>query len=921
MINILTPDGVQPIKSNGRSPLFNFFFGIRDDHQFTHSDQSYAEAYGASILMWRCVNVVANTFASLPLAFETPDGKTLPGQHPALRYLGDSKGRLWRATAKDMLIWGRAFWLPSPRGIQRLNPITIEATYDYSGVTEFIQRMDGRVIGRWAPDEIVYFFDYNPQHDLAGLSPTQLALREINTEITLEQFVGQFFENGAMLSGVLTTDQSVQDADAERIQSRWGKVLRGIRNAGRTAFLDRGTSYQPITPPLKDLDMSAMDERNARKICQAYGVPLTLALATDAANYATSKEQRQSFYTETVLPFADVLLEEVNLQLMPSFGDYVVRVDKTDIEVLAEDRTEITTRASQAYAAGYITLNEARGMEGFQPLPNGDVLLMANQPVTIQQIEQGELPAPQQPSNPFGLLSASQSAPDSDKALGQSFSVVLHIGAHPELVALQKQLRTQIPNALEWCDPADFHVTLVIAPDVQQDQVAGLVTAVQGVPVPDTLNLNVGSLHTFDTLGSHALHFRIRRNAALLDYQAALVDACQDVGCTLSQHSHDYKPHITVGYLATPAPRITYRTALTVSPESVQATYEEAEDTYTVVWEQRFAAKSIILTPPRHALAVNDLKNWRKKAAKSRAASFTSDFIPPALAAFIRMDLTGGADVKATFDAAIKQLDDPDDTLPTPEEFEAYWRDIGDLYNDFAQAFEGVYDGLRERIAARLRNQGADADYSDILANYADKLRVRLEEPLARVYLAGVGRGNDLLTDARLIANPNKNAVALVWDIFNPLASQFAERRAGELVRGITDTTREAFQAKIAAWIEKGGALDELARAIEGDLAGLNIPSGWSPAKVDWATSPERAMLIAQTETTNAFNRGVEARWSEAGVTKFRWRTQNDGLVCGLCRALNNRVGTIADGVVYEGKSYKPAAHPGCRCFEAPEED
>jgi SPP1 gp7 family putative phage head morphogenesis protein len=86
-----------------------------------------------------------------------------------------------------------------------------------------------------------------------------------------------------------------------------------------------------------------------------------------------------------------------------------------------------------------------------------------------------------------------------------------------------------------------------------------------------------------------------------------------------------------------------------------------------------------------------------------------------------------------------------------------------------------------------------------------------------------------------------------------------------------------------------------------------------------WLTSPERAHLIAQTMTTDAFNRGVEEKWAQAGVKEIRWRTQQDNRVCATCFSLNNKVGTISEGVqAPDGKYYKPAAHVGCRCFESP---
>ena len=77
--------------------------------------------------------------------------------------------------------------------------------------------------------------------------------------------------------------------------------------------------------------------------------------------------------------------------------------------------------------------------------------------------------------------------------------------------------------------------------------------------------------------------------------------------------------------------------------------------------------------------------------------------------------------------------------------------------------------------------------------------------------------------------------------------------------------------------------------------------------------------MIAQTESTRAFHEGVTMAWSNAGVKEFIWRTQNDSHVCPVCLELNNKRGSLTDGVAYKGKSYKPPAHVRCRCFAAPD--
>jgi hypothetical protein len=194
--------------------------------------------------------------------------------------------------------------------------------------------------------------------------------------------------------------------------------------------------------------------------------------------------------------------------------------------------------------------------------------------------------------------------------------------------------------------------------------------------------------------------------------------------------------------------------------------------------------------------------------------------------------------------------------------------------------------------------------------------------PLAAVFLAGAARGNDLLNRAK---SAKQDGYTVSWDVLNEMAVEWARNYSGTLIRGINGTTLSIFREKIAEWIEQGGTLDDLADLIEGKLGDLDIPDGWTPGRIAWATSPERARLIAQTETTNAYHNGAVARWEQVGVTEGIWRTQQDSIVkeCDICWPLNNVVGNLKTGWVHPktGKIYKPAAHGGCRCFGAPKVD
>lgn len=309
---------------------------------------------------------------------------------------------------------------------------------------------------------------------------------------------------------------------------------------------------------------------------------------------------------------------------------------------------------------------------------------------------------------------------------------------------------------------------------------------------------------------------------------------------------------------------------------------------------------------------ITDLRRWEKKAsARGVHQPFSPDHLPRAMADFIRMDLAAGEAIKDVFDTARAAIKLIDADLATPEEFDEYWQGIGDLYDELAQAVMDAWRDVMPAIARLIRTQGTNANVAALLNEMAAQQRIALEPTLQKIYLAGTARGNDLLNHAT-------KDLTIAWDIINEQAAAWAQQYSSQLVTQVTNTTRDTLADQVSAWVSGGGSLDDLAAAIEGTLV-ANPPAGVSPERLAWLTSPQRAALIAQTETTRAFAEGVIGRWQQAGVQQMRWRTNQDAVVCPTCMSLNNRVGNINEGVpAPNGALYKPPAHPGCRCLLAP---
>lgn len=153
------------------------------------------------------------------------------------------------------------------------------------------------------------------------------------------------------------------------------------------------------------------------------------------------------------------------------------------------------------------------------------------------------------------------------------------------------------------------------------------------------------------------------------------------------------------------------------------------------------------------------------------------------------------------------------------------------------------------------------------------------------------------LVTAQQLADTTGVRERVNWNLVNTRAQTAAESYSFELVRGITDTSRDRLRGVVGRFAATPGQ----------DLKGLGSEIG------NIFDSRVRGEMIAVTEVTRAAAQGEQDLVDEirrldpsAGVAQI-WLTSNDELVCPVCGPLHGkRRGN--------GWTEPPPAHPRCRC-------
>ena len=178
------------------------------------------------------------------------------------------------------------------------------------------------------------------------------------------------------------------------------------------------------------------------------------------------------------------------------------------------------------------------------------------------------------------------------------------------------------------------------------------------------------------------------------------------------------------------------------------------------------------------------------------------------------------------------------------------------------------------------------------------KLGDDLEPILAAIAQDGAAQG--------LIQVGSKTTADLL-DQVNEKAVEWAEKHAADLVTQLTQTTRDRLRGDLAASIELGMSVQDIAKVLE----------------EDYAFSEQRAALVATTERAFADVRGNQIGYAESGVVSgLEWQTANEGeddRTCPDCE-LNDNTTVAMDPETGEATEAFPSgattvpAHPGCLC-------
>ena len=303
------------------------------------------------------VSVIAGTCGSVPLRV-TKGRDVVPTPQLLAQPDPDEPASVtWSRVYEDLVLFPHAWLQVTARNGAGYPTSAIYHPYEEVSVDD----RTGAVIvdGDQLPPRDVVRFD-------SPFAPGALTdgLRILTTSLLVEEAVRRF-ASFDLPSGALrqTGGPTLSDGDVDDLLGAWETA----RQNRATAFLNPNVDYAPLSWSAEQLQLRAARDANAQDIARLLNLPPVYVNADTASSltYATTESQGRQLLNTTLIPYLTAVTGRLSMPDLTPRGHVV----EASFDVFL--RADLVAR-SQAYgsllAAGVLTVDEARALEGLPPL-------------------------------------------------------------------------------------------------------------------------------------------------------------------------------------------------------------------------------------------------------------------------------------------------------------------------------------------------------------------------------------------------------------------------------------------------------------------------------------------------------------------------------------------------------------------------
>lgn len=370
--------GLERRSTNPNDPWASFN-ALRTGNVTAESAQSLAAVYAA-------VGVIAEALGTMPLKLYRRDGdsREVAHDHPLHLVLSRSPNEYqsrqefieWMSAA--MLLHGNSFarvergWDGQCRALIPLAPerVSIVRKGDALAGYEYHDR-DGK-IERLLPADVFHLRHRAGADPLVGQSPIQAARAVIELALSEQQHGVSTFNNGTRLAGLLQAPGKLRPEQKTSLRESWQNLYGGTGNAGRTAVLEEGMSFTPLSMTLEDSAYIAARQFSVQEVARIFKVPPPLLADLGEANYSNAQAMGQWFVKYTLARHMHAWEGAISRQLLTDSGRRIYHPEFSAEGLLRGSSTERSAFYSSAINDGWMLRSEVRRLESMPAIEGID---------------------------------------------------------------------------------------------------------------------------------------------------------------------------------------------------------------------------------------------------------------------------------------------------------------------------------------------------------------------------------------------------------------------------------------------------------------------------------------------------------------------------------------------------------------------
>mgnify|MGYP003671519003 FL=1 len=369
-------------RDNGQTFLQNVLTGLSNTGVAVNQDTSLT--YSA---VFACVRVLSESVASLPIDIikDVNGDKTVDKDHPVYKLLAQRPNNYmtsftWRQILMTNLVLNGNSYFNIIRDTSA-RPVSLEYIpsenvdvklqggeifYEIKeGGDGFGPTVESKIIKH---DDMLHFQGLS-YDGIKGRSVIETHRDSFGLSIAANKYGGAYYGNAASPSGILSHPGKLSKEAADRLKFSWNSSYgNGPMNAHKTAILEEGMSFKPVSMNPQDADFLNTRKFQVTEIARIFRVPPHMIGDLDRATFTNIEQQGIDFLTHTLRPYLINLEEELERKLFRENEQDTYKIMFNANGMLRGDSEARAKFYKDMSSIGVLSINDIRRMENMNDI-------------------------------------------------------------------------------------------------------------------------------------------------------------------------------------------------------------------------------------------------------------------------------------------------------------------------------------------------------------------------------------------------------------------------------------------------------------------------------------------------------------------------------------------------------------------------